>query len=1109
LRWAFFLQDERFLHTSPEFGLFAAASQNSRGGCLWVWGAINPQLHTGKQLAEKKFAPLTFGMGRELARAARTGWQRLLSYNSNILPNPARESLLMRLFLLTILLSSFSFAVQEGLPPGVKNTKTHKKEPPTPEEAVKRFKLPEGFSVSLFAGEPHVCQPIALAFDDRGRLWVAECFSYPNWVAPTLPSPPGGEGRVGAGVDRILIFEDTRGEGKFDKRTVFWDKAYNLTSIQIGHGGVWALCAPHLLFIPYKDGEDKPSGKPQIVLDGWSLKTHHNMVNGLTWGPDGWLYGCHGIIAESRPGIPGTPEDKRPRINCGIWRYHPTRKIVEAVCHGTTNPWGLDFDEHGEGFFTNCVIGHLWHMVPGAHYKRMYGLDYNRYAYELIDATSEHLHWAGGAWTDSRGNKPEHNDAGGGHAHCGCLIYQRGMFPAEYRNRVFMCNIHGLRLNVDRIERKGNSYVGKRDPDFLISDNPWFRGVALAQGPDGAVYVADWCDLGECHDNDGTHRSSGRIYKVIYGTQKNVKPKLRNQGRDELILSVTHWRGWFARRALLLLAEEAVNYPFDKKVQVELGIRERQAGSSAQRLQLMWAMNATGGIAENLRGSSPAEPPSMLVGWLKDKDEYIRAGALRLFCDSDESAKKCVKPLSEAASDSSGLVRLTVASALQRLPLTERLVIGAKLAENAEDANDRVQPLLIWYGIEPAVAADPIEGLKLAASCKMPKLRQFIARRLAESEKAETLDALVRSIAETKSGDAQHDLLKGLRDGLKGRRSVKMPAGWRDTYVLLSKSDSGEVRRLSLLLALQFDDPEVLATLHRRIVDGSVAVSERTSALQAMVEKGVPDLVPSLHRLLDEKPMRGAALRGLAAYHDAETPKQILRVYSSLTDVQKQDAISTLASRPQYALSLLTALEKKQIPKADVTPFTARQLQNLKNKEVSARLESVWGSLRQTPAEKKALIEKYKKMLTRDVLAKADLPKGRVVFNKTCAQCHKLFGEGHSIGPDLTGSDRANLHYILENSVDPSAVIGSDYRLTNINTKQGRLISGIIVEETDRAVTVQTATERIVLPKVDIEERKVSDVSMMPEGQLEKMTPEELRDLVGYLASKTQVPLPR
>ena len=219
--------------------------------------------------------------------------------------------------------------------------------------------MPEGFEVTLFAGEPHVRQPIAMEFDDRGRLWVAEFYSYRNWK-------PEGK-------DRILIFEDTDGDGRFDKRKVFWDKGNYLTGLQLGFGGVWICNAPTLAFIPDRDGDDVPDGPPEVLLDGWSTEGKHNVLNGLKWGPDGWLYGMNGITAPSKVGKPGTPDDKRIDINCGIWRYHPTRHNFEVVAHGTTNPFGMDFDEHGQAFFTNCVIGHLWHLIPGAHYKRMFG----------------------------------------------------------------------------------------------------------------------------------------------------------------------------------------------------------------------------------------------------------------------------------------------------------------------------------------------------------------------------------------------------------------------------------------------------------------------------------------------------------------------------------------------------------------------------------------------------------------------------------------------------------------------------------------------------------------------------------------------------------------
>jgi len=345
--------------------------------------------------------------------------------------------------------------------PEIFNTEPAKDKLLSPEESLAKISVPEGFQVSLFAGEPDVQQPIALTTDERGRVWVAENYTYAE-------SSVNFENRLH---DRIVILEDTDGDGRFDERTVFWDEAQKLTSVEVGFGGVWALCAPHLLFIPDANRDDVPDGKPVVVLDGFDASAvRHNIVNGLKWGPDGWLYGRHGILATSLVGKPGASASQRVPINCAIWRYHPTRGVFEAVAHGTTNSWGFDYDDHGEMFFINTVIGHLWHVVPGAHYRRMYGADFNPFLYQLIEQTADHFHWdTGESWSDIRklGVSPTTDKAGGGHAHSGLMIYLGGNWPDEYRNSVFTVNLHGHRLNNDRLERHGAGYVGKHAPDFF------------------------------------------------------------------------------------------------------------------------------------------------------------------------------------------------------------------------------------------------------------------------------------------------------------------------------------------------------------------------------------------------------------------------------------------------------------------------------------------------------------------------------------------------------------------------------------------------------------------------------------------------------------------
>lgn len=613
--------------------------------------------------------------------------------------------------LIVAVTGTFSQADDLALPAGIKNSQDPKDVPLTPQAALKRIQVPDGFNVMLFAGEPHVRQPIAFDFDDRGRLWVAECYSYRTWK-------PNGK-------DRILIFEDTDNDGQFDKRKVFWDKGNYLTGLTLGFGGVWICNSPTFSFIPDRNGDDVPDSEPIVLLDGWSNKGVHNVLNGLTWGPDGWLYGCNGITAPSKVGKPGTLEDARVEMNCGIWRYHPTRQTFEVVAHGTTNPWGLDFDEYGQGFFTNCVIEHLWHLIPGAHYKRMFGEDYNPYVYRLMSSCSDHLHWAGKDWTKSRGGQGKHDKLGGGHAHCGAMIYLAHNWPEKYRGRIFTCNVHGNRVNQDVLSREGAGYTGTHAADFLDANDPWFRGIELKYGPDGGAYVSDWTELGECHDKDGVHRDSGRLYKVVYGQPSAVPQRLRDLTKLsdlQLVTLQSHQNVWFVRHARRILQERAAARNIDSNAVQRLEDMLTGGESGLQRLRAAWTLYVI--------DRSPEDRLAEVLA--KSKDERVRSWAIRLIVDKSQPSDSAYKLLLEMAEhDSSNNVRLELASALQRLSLSRRWELAEKLAAHAEDADDKDLPLMIWYGVEPLVAQDSQRALKLAITSKIPLVRQFIARRAA------------------------------------------------------------------------------------------------------------------------------------------------------------------------------------------------------------------------------------------------------------------------------------------------------------------------------------------------------------------------------------------
>jgi len=609
--------------------------------------------------------------------------------------------------------SAPSTAEPPALPPGIANTQNPKDKPLSPEEALKKITLPSGFEATLFAGEPDVMQPIAFDFDDRGRLWVVECFSYPDFKSQDS--------------DRIVIYTDKDGDGRFDERKVFFDKGHHLSGIALGFGGVWVCSAPELLFIPDANADDVPDGPPVARLDGWTLKAGHNMVNGMAWGPDGWLYGRHGITAPSLVGRPGTTEKERTMLSCSIWRYHPTKEIFEVVTHGTTNPWGLDWDDDGQPFFSNNVIGHLWHVVPGAHYKRMFGEDFNPYAYQLMDSCSDHKHWAGGDWTKARGGQ-EHDMLGGGHSHAGAMVYLGDNWPDEYRHTIMMGNIHGNRLVYDELDRKGSGYVGRHGKSFLLANDPWFRPISVQYGPDGGVFVSDWNDLGECHDSDGVYRSSGRIYKVTYGKPKPIGPlDLARLSDPELVKLQLHKNDWFVRHARRLLQERAVAGKLDSATPGALRAILDKNPDLTRKLRALWALHATGHMDE-----------ASLMKLLTHDSEHLRWWAIQFLCEDKHPAEAALDQFAHLAqTDPSPMVRLALASALQRLPLEQRWKIASGLIAHEGDAADQNLPLMIWYGIEPLVPADRTRAVKLMAECKMPSVRQFISRRLAARGVAE------------------------------------------------------------------------------------------------------------------------------------------------------------------------------------------------------------------------------------------------------------------------------------------------------------------------------------------------------------------------------------
>ncbi|MBI1313988.1 c-type cytochrome [bacterium] len=936
------------------------------------------------------------------------------------------------------------------------------------QQAAEQMQVPEGFRVSVFAAEPDVQNPIAMAWDRRGRLWIAENYTYAE-----------SKQRFDLSLrDRVVVFKDANRDGVPESRTVFTDQVQMLTSVEVGHGGVWLMCPPQVLFIPDGDGDAVPDGPPQVVLDGFTVSqaNYHNFANGLRWGPDGWLYGRCGHSCPGLLGVPRTPDEQRIPIRGGIWRFHPERKTVEVLCHGTTNPWGHDWDQHGELFFINTVNGHLWHMMPGAHFRESFGNSQNPGVYERLDTIADHWHFdTTGKWHESRDGKA--NEYGGGHAHIGTMIYQGRQWPAEYHNRLFTLNMHGLRTNVERLEREGAGYAGRHQTDIFISADRWFRGMDLSTGPDGAAYVIDWSDTGECHEHTGVHRTSGRIFRIACegaGTRKTTNTKtdlltprcLMDDGPLPKL-----WQQYQSGETTPTMLRELLSHP-DEHVRV-WGIR---------LLTDFWPL-------DTLMGPQP--------DFVYTSDEETYAALLKL-----------------ASDDESGLVKLQLASTLQRLPVNRRAKLAAALVTDERFAADPYLPALTWYGLIPVGDSDPAALVEIARHCRWPLTLRWIARNLAG--RIETSPTPINSLLEIAAkfdANLRQSVLPGLSEAFQGWRKAPQPVAWPAFAELVTETadESGDTTLLVRELNVLFGDGRALSEIRKLALDSSQSLPTRQTALQTLIDARPDDLRELCESLLNERVLNATATRGLALFDDPAIGKQLAQSYSRFDPRERPAVLNTLVSRASFAAALLDSLGsgRGKIPRSDLTGLQARQILAFNDETLTQRLTETWGTLRDTSAERQQMIAALREKLSPETLARANLVSGRRLFQKTCSNCHKLYGEGKQIGPDLTGSQRANLDYLLQNVVDPSAQVPANYRVSIVVLNDGRVLSGIVGTRNNRTITVQTATESHIIELSEIESETPSPLSIMPDNQLQTLTDEQQRDLFAYLMHPVQVAVER
>ncbi len=964
----------------------------------------------------------------------------------------------------------------------------------SPEETVKRFTLAAGFEAKVFAAEPELINPIAMCFDERGRVWAIESFEYPKGT------PPGQKPK-----DRIKIYDDTDGDHRADKITLFADGFNLATGIAVGHGGVFIGAAPDLLFIPIDKSGDKPAGPPQKLLTGFGRHDTHELLNTFTWGPDGWLYGCHGVFTHSKvkrvAGVESAspqPDADEPAIdmNAAVWRYHPRTRKFEIFAEGTSNPWGIDFDNRGNMFLTCCVIPHMFHIIPGGRYIRQAGQNRNPFDFGQLKEISDHRHHEESGW-----------------AHAGCVVLDTEIWPEELRGSVIFGSIHGNSIKRDVLKPNGSTFIASHAPDFLQSGDKNFRPVYQAIGPDGSIYITDWHDQWPCHQTppDAWDKERGRIYKIV---RKGVKaPPTRDMGKlsaEQLAEELKSPNPFVYRTALRLLDERQA-----KSVAPRLRDLLQNDEPNAIELRALWVLHAVGGIDAELAGSTTAHHNPVVRSWAIRLINEAPPGSLERGSWSAEQATKQEQALrgwllnSLAAIERSADVRLQFAATAQRLSPSAAAVVLRRLAMHDEDANDPAIPLMIWFALEPVVVQQRDQTLAWLMTADAANhmivqrdLVPRVMRRLAATGKPDDLAACVNFVATVEDNQVRRAALNGLVTAFEGRR-VEPPEGWVEANAKLKKDSDAGVQAAIRRLGANFRDPQVIREAHGIAADAKRPTAERVVAVRSIAVAQLPESLATLEKLLaGEGPpeLRGEVLRALGGYDSREIPALVIGKWKSLSEPLRSEALMLLTGRREWAATLLESIAAGTLSREELSAPAAQRIAAIKEPQLTAQLEKVWGSVRgQTPQEIDDLLKRMRRVAAS---GRGNAAAGRDAYEKKCAVCHKFEGKGADVGPDITGADRS-VEYLLINILDPNRVVGIPYYTHIVATKNGKVISGKLVAETPAGVTIQGENNKLdIIPRDEIDEHVVKPTSVMPEGLPKDMTNEQFRDLIEFLRRK-------
>jgi putative membrane-bound dehydrogenase-like protein len=975
-------------------------------------------------------------------------------------------------------------------------TITTMQHPLPPEESVKHMVLPKGFEARLFASEPDIAKPLCMAWDHKGRLWIAESTDYPNNLKP-----------VGTGDDRIKVCEDTDGDGKADKFTVFAEKLSIPTSIAFHDGGILVHDAPDTLFLKDTDGDGKADVR-KVVFTGWGTRDTHAGPSNLRYGFDNQFWGMVGYS-----GFSGQVGGERQRFSQGFYRFKPDGSKLEFLRSTNNNTWGLGLTEEGIVFGSTangCPSVYL--PVPNRYYEGVRGwspsvlaniASWNRFF--PITENVRQVDWHGGF------------TAAAGHA-----IYTARAYPKHYWNRTaFVSEPTGHLTATFLLEQDGSDFTSDNSWNLVASDDEWTSPISAEVGPDGHVWVIDWYNFIVQHNptpvgfqtgtgaayvtplRDKTH---GRIYRIVYSDAKpSTITSLDPNDARGLVAALKSDNQFWRMHAQRLLVERGKKDVVPQLVAMTEDKSVDAIGLNPGAIHALWTLHGLG---------ASAEASAAAVAALKHPSAGVRRNALQVLERGDAAVKAILS--AGMLHDNDPQVRLAACLALADLPPNKEAAkaIALELARG-EPGRDR------WLGdaITSAAAANAEGFLEALAAVKFerpptPTATQIVSRvaeHYARGGPSESVGALMAVLSEYRPGLADA-VVAGLVRGWPRDKPAKLTDDQEKAMVALLPKLSASSRGPLVSLAgrwgskgLEKYTGEIAATLLATARDDKRDDETRSAAARQLVEFRKKDTAAALGLLELITPRTSPALAsGLVAAvsqtESAEVGPALVDRLSTLTPSARSEAVRSLIGRDDWAPAFLAGVEQGKVRLDELSLDQKQALAGHPNKTIASRAKDLLTKGGGLPdADRQKVIDQ----LSAIVLKPGDAAKGKLVFQQQCAKCHRHSGEGGKVGPDLTGMAAHPKTELLVNILDPSRSVEGNFVSYTVATTDGRTYNGLLASETKTAVElIDTEGKTQKLLREDIEELVASKKSLMPDGFEKQIPPESIADLITFLTQR-------